>query len=100
MEYAKKFLTIALDYDGTFTADPEFWLKFIDEAKNQGHTVICVTMRYEHELDDTVFNEKLKKAIKIIPTGRKAKKKFLATIGQKIDIWIDDQPDFLYEDAR
>jgi hypothetical protein len=91
--------TIALDYDGTFTADPALWLAFIEQAQKNGHRVICVTMRYEHELDNRVFNTRLKELVEIFATGRKAKKTYMQKQDQMIDIWIDDNPNFLYEDA-
>lgn len=42
-------MLIALDYDGTYTADPVFWETFIVSARVHGHTVVCITMRHEHE---------------------------------------------------
>ena len=41
--------TIGLDYDGTYTVDPDLWLRFVRQAKDRGHEVICVTMRYPEE---------------------------------------------------
>lgn len=42
-------MNIALDYDGTYTADPDMWLRFVEEAQAAGHKVFIVTMRYESE---------------------------------------------------
>lgn len=52
-------LTISLDFDETFTADPEFWLGFIKSAQVRGHRIICVTARY----DSLGNREELEKAI-------------------------------------
>jgi hypothetical protein len=38
-------MKIALDYDGTYTVDPQFWEDFITLAKVRGHEVVCVTKR-------------------------------------------------------
>ena len=38
-------LTIAIDYDDTYTADPSFWNKVIELAKDHGHNMICITAR-------------------------------------------------------
>ena len=39
-------MLIALDYDDTFTRDPEGWLNFAKLMKSRGHEIIGVTMRY------------------------------------------------------
>jgi len=95
----KETLLISLDYDDTFTANPIFWKKFIDLAIEEGHRIVIATMRHEHEgrnleilLADHVE--------KIIYTGRKAKKPFLKKLGIEPDIWVDDMPEFLVEDAK
>lgn len=90
---------ISLDYDGTYTADPELWLEFIKRAHERGHKVVCVTMRYLHEIQGADFDPRLKELVEVFPTSRKAKKQFMRTKGWHIDIWIDDNPDFLFEDA-
>jgi hypothetical protein len=92
--------TFSLDYDGTYTSDPELWLDWVQKAQSRGHRVICVTMRHDTSLGDDVFDPRLKALVEVVPTGHKAKKKFMRMKGINIDIWIDDQPDFLYEDAR
>ncbi len=75
-------MNIALDYDGTYTRDPELWNAFIRAAEANGHHVTCVTMRYPEEAIDM--------PIPVIYTSRQAKMGFFSA-----DIWIDDQPHFL-----
>lgn len=84
-------MLIALDYDGTSTKSPAFWDLFCAMAKETGNEVICFTMRYP--------SEPTKMPCQIVYTGRKAKAKFVADNGYKVDIWIDDDPLFLIEDA-
>lgn len=91
-------MLIALDYDGTFTADPEYWIQIIDLTLRRGHEMVLATMRHEHELDD--IDPRLKSRMQIVPTGRKAKKKALSLRGIEPDIWIDDTPEWLFTDAR
>lgn len=87
-------MLIALDYDGTYTKDKLLWGRFCILAKELGHTVICFTMRYNNE------EEKLSNMyIPVIYTGRKAKKTFAEKLGYQVDIWIDDKPAWLFEDA-
>ena len=44
-------MTIAIDFDKTFTADPELWLSFIRSASLRGHEIICATYRKEYSDD-------------------------------------------------
>ncbi len=90
-------MLIALDYDGTYTADPELWLDFIKRAQSRGHTVICVTMRHDHEALDMCL--RLQGRVEVICSARQAKQLFLKDQGIYPDIWIDDNPKWLFEDA-
>ena len=89
----------ALDYDGTYTADKELWDNFIEQARSRGHEVIVATMRYEATESEDVIRDLGEKVDRIIFTGRKAKKQAVRMAYKDPDIWIDDNPDWLYEDA-
>lgn len=89
-------LTLALDYDGTVTADPGLWAGFIELARARGHRVAIVTMRYPDEAIDPAIAAR---AWRVIYTGRRAKAAHLAGRGIAIDIWIDDNPGFILADA-
>lgn len=78
---------IILDYDGTYTLAPQWWDCMIASAQNEGHEIICATMRYE--------TEPIEMPCPIIYTGRKEKMAFLSALGIKPDVWIDDAPHFL-----
>lgn len=88
-------MKIALDWDGTVTADQKLFAHFATAARARGHKVFIVTMRYEHEPVNPEFV-----VDGILYTGRKAKKKFAANAGMLFDIWVDDNPEFLFNDAR
>lgn len=91
-------MNIALDYDATYTRDPEMWNIFIANAHLSGHIVYCVTMRYSHEGDDV--RAALEDQVNyIFFTGRKAKKEFMYAKDIAIDVWIDDTPWFILNDA-
>jgi len=89
-------MIIAIDYDGTYTLDPHFWNEFIYRAiKENSHTVICATMR--HDTDEERIE--MPHGINIIYTGRIAKLPFLSGLGINPDVWIDDNPEWLYSNA-
>ena len=79
-------IKIALDFDRTYTKDPEMWDKFIELATQREHEVVCVTMRHKEEA--------ISIPCPIIYTGRKAKKSHYDA-----DIWIDDSPQWIFNDS-
>lgn len=90
-------MLIALDYDGTYTKDPDLWQKFITDAHAKNHQVILATMRYEHEQEDMC--QILTSRVKVIFTGRQAKREFLRNLGIVPHVWIDDMPDLIVENC-
>lgn len=103
-------MNLALDYDETFTVDPDLWKDFVKNAIDRGHKVYLITMRHgipEGIYATTLMNEysEVFEATKgmsfsqIIFTGRKAKKLFCDDIGLSINVWIDDNPLWLYNDG-
>lgn len=89
-------LTIALDYDGTVTTDPDLWTDFLRRASARNHRVAIVTMRSP---DEPVDNPLIALAWRVIYTSRQAKQAFVRSRGIRVDIWIDDQPHYIFEDA-
>lgn len=91
-------MLIALDYDETYTKDPDFWLAFIKLCEAHGHQIVVATMRTFDEKAEMC--SRLHEAVPwIVPTHRQAKKRFLASFGIHPDIWIDDTPLFILQDA-
>jgi hypothetical protein len=90
-------MNISLDFDDTYTRDPLLWDNFISSARQHGHRVYVVTMRYKEEGDDVV--KYLQENVDmIIFTGRLAKKPYLDNMHIHIDVWIDDNPFAVYND--
>jgi hypothetical protein len=90
-------MLISLDYDDTYTRDPVFWLGFVRNAKQAGHTVYCVTMRNASERVETVLANLVEE---VIYTSRGAKREATVSRGIWIDVWIDDMPHFVNQHAR
>jgi hypothetical protein len=80
-------MLLALDYDNTYTQDPVLWDGFILAARSRGHAVKIVTMRYPSEPVEVP-------GVDVVYTSRQAKKHFMAA-----DVWIDDTPAFIFQDA-
>lgn len=83
-------MNIALDYDDTYTRDPEFWMQFIKNTQARGHWIAIVTWRKEEEIKEIV--EELNGICEVFATNRCAKQTFMYNKGIRADIWIDDNP--------
>lgn len=88
-------MNIALDYDDTFTADPDLWADFVNSAKGRGHKIYCVTARRntpENIAEITGQFIEYMIDIPIIFANLKSKLKTVEDRNIHIDIWIDDAP--------
>lgn len=90
-------MKIALDYDGTYTADPEFWQEFLATCYAFRVDVRIVTHRHE-ELDKITD---VPSWVTIIYTDGVAKKWWCEHRGDywTPDIWIDDKPKGILENG-
>ena len=90
-----KPICIAIDYDDTFTADPELWSRFIQDAKNRGHRFYCVTARKESIENIELINQSFDQwecQMPVVFSNLSSKVTTMERQGIKIDIWIDDAP--------
>lgn len=99
-------MNIALDYDGTYTNDPDLWLAFVDDAVEKGHQVTVVTMRYPSEA--TSLDPRLMRLLntqgplvrRLVCTSRAAKQPYCQVEGLQIHVWIDDNPKAIHMSAQ
>ena len=87
--------TFAIDYDGTFTADPVLWSQFVSIARKQGHRFFMVTARRDTSENIDQINTHLDEygcPMCVICTSLASKIYTCEQRGIKIDIWIDDDP--------
>ena len=77
-------MNINIDYDNTYTANPNMWDEIIQTMHKYGCEVYCITKRLG-SLDERKPQ---------IPVIHAVKSKLEASVasGVKIDIWIDDKP--------
>jgi len=95
-------MLIAIDYDGTISADIETFKEVIRVFQLFGHEVICVTYRSNEAGRDNSDMDWLKDFIdNIYFTDRVAKKKHLSEDCHLIpDIWIEDYPENILFDLE
>jgi hypothetical protein len=87
-------MNVAIDYDHTYTLNPNLWNQIIKIFKQQNNNVYCVTKRYQDNSEDIV------KAFANIDVpiiyALKSKLEAVSEAGIKIDVWIDDKPQSIY----
>jgi hypothetical protein len=94
-------MLLALDFDETYTRDPEFWNRVIALAQSRGHSVICATMRADVPYEADEVRVALQGRVEaIIFTNRKAKHGVVHAAGYMPSIWIDDNPNWIFTDAK
>lgn len=87
-------MLIALDYDETYTRDPEMWDDFIHNARKRDHEIICVTMR-SPLMGCPILG------VRVYFTSYQNKWDYMWEKWKiKPDIWIDDSPHFILNNAN
>ena len=88
---------ICIDYDGSFTEFPDLFNIIINYCNKNGILCIMATMRNENEKDDIL--RELESKIQIHYTNRQAKLYYLDKLNIKPDLWIDDNPRWLFNNT-
>lgn len=86
-------MIIAVDYDNTYSADPETFDQVIKVFQAAGHTVICVTARPE-TMGQSVLNS-IGKLVPVVFAGVDWKREAAERRGYKVNVWIDDMPEMV-----
>lgn len=81
-------MLIAIDYDETFTEDPDFWRGVIELGRSRGHRFICVTGRSSPP--DPTREPPIPILVLCSPGELKAVTARRA--GYHVDVWVDDMP--------
>ena len=91
---------LIIDYDDTYTANPDFWAKVIYDAKKNGFTVVCCTLRVGNEFVDADTIHDMKELDTPVVFAAEKHDKATAMIDAGYDIsnaiWIDDSPEHIF----
>ena len=88
---------IALDYDDTYTRNPDMWDKIIKKMRKAGCTV-CIVSDRGNDASDMVKAHLEDRVDAFYFTDGEAKKPWMLNKGLKTDIWIDDCPENILYD--
>jgi hypothetical protein len=83
-------MLISIDYDDTFTLDPEFWRQVVELGELRGHSFVCVTAR--NEPPDPMREPALPGSVPVVCTGGLPKAPVAMRKGFNVNVWIDDMP--------
>ncbi|MCQ6312458.1 hypothetical protein [Citrobacter portucalensis] len=88
-------LNIAVDFDGTFTANTALFCQLVGQMLKYGADVRIVTFRFStgNNSDIITWGERLN--VPVIFTEGKQKEAFCEALGWEPNIWIDDDPRFI-----
>ena len=100
-------MIVSIDFDQTFTADPELFAAFAGLARQRGHTVIMVTGRADrvmHSDPSRHWGDEVREAIRraaagphlldaLIFAADRPKRLAAEQAGYKVDVWVDDDPE-------
>lgn len=92
-------ISFGLDWDDTFTADPELWREFVKLARSRGHMVTIVTARLG-EKSDEVRAEARALGIEALFTAGQPKIAAADNNGLLVNVWIDDMPGLLFKEVQ
>lgn len=92
-------LTLSIDFDRTFSADPQLWGEFARKAVADGNTVVMVSRRPDTEEDRQTVTDTLGDYAdafsQVLLVGDRLKDEAAKEAGVNVDVWVDDSPQFI-----
>ncbi len=86
-------MIIGLDYDDTFSTDPEAWSKVARILYGAGYLIIGATLRNRYQvIEDTRYFDVCSH---VVYCAGHAKAPLLAALGFPVTVWIDDKPQYI-----
>lgn len=89
-------LIFGIDFDNTWSADPDLLALFVESLRTRGHSAVIVTGRS----DVGMFGIEVQRAVEslgipIVFAARRWKRAAALEEGFKVDIWMDDMPEYI-----
>lgn len=97
-------LTLSIDFDRTFAADPQLWGEFARKAVADGNTVVMVSRREDTPEDRQTVTDTLGEYAdafsQVLLVGDRLKDEAAKEAGVNVDVWVDDSPQFIRSESR
>lgn len=88
-------ILFAIDYDGTFSADPCLFRTFVASLRARGHDAVLVTGRSEEGQWGAEVRREVRDLMPIVFAANGWKRDAATAAGFKVDVWIDDHPEYV-----
>jgi HK97 family phage portal protein len=88
-------MTISIDFDRTFSADPQMWGEFAKKAVADGNTVVMISRRPESDREEVIssLGDYAESFSQVLLVGGETLKADAAdAAGINVDVWVDDSP--------
>ena len=90
-------MTISIDFDRTFAADPKLWGEFALQSAADGNTVVMISRRLDtpenqKEIADTMGDYVMAFSQIMLIGGDTLKADAAEAAGISVDVWVDDSP--------
>ena len=88
-------MLFAVDFDGTFSRDPDLFREWVVLGRRMGHTFVLVTGRR----DEGQWGDEVRGAVgdlmPIVFANNGWKRTAAHAAGYRVDVWIDDNPEWI-----
>ena len=88
-------MTVSIDFDRTFSADPQMWGEFAKQAVADGNTVVMISRRPESDREEVIasLGDYAESFSQVLLVGGDTLKADAAdAAGINVDVWVDDSP--------
>ena len=97
-------MTISIDYDKTFSSDPEMWGQFAKSSAASGNQVVMISRRPDTEQDRNEITAALgdyaSSFSSVLLVGEQFKDAAAKAAGINVDVWVDDSPQFVKQQEQ
>jgi HK97 family phage portal protein len=100
---AGRSMTISVDFDRTFSADPQLWGEFARKAVADGNRVVMISRRPEADRGEVIasLGDFAESFSDVLLVGNDTLKDDAAqAAGIAVDVWVDDSPQFIRGEQR
>lgn len=95
VEVQPRGILFGVDFDGTFSRDPEGFRLFVAMMRARGHSFVLVTGRSNEGQWGAEVRRDVRDLMPIVFAGNGWKRAAAERAGFKVDIWIDDHPEYV-----
>lgn len=88
-------MLFAVDFDGTFSRDPDYYRAVVAIGRARGHEYVLVTGRSDEGRWGAEVRAALGDLMPIVFAANGWKRAAAEAAGYKVDVWEDDHPEYI-----